>query len=223
MTPLLLFVFFTVCLLGSYLYERYHRRRTTETLKTSPAPLLFQDYRLPEGIFFHPGHTWALVQPDGRIRVGIDDFLRRMAGQACEVELPEVGSAIERDESLFTLPLDGMELHVRPPLSGTILARCIGSTLEELERDWLILMQPDHLAHDLPALNLAHKARTWLEEEIDRFKEFLVVQAQRPALAGATLPDGGEPVVGVLTLLDDKGLRVFERQFLQPTDPSTEH
>ena len=37
-------------------------------------------FKLPQGYYFHPGHTWAKLEEDATVRVGLDDFALRVLG-----------------------------------------------------------------------------------------------------------------------------------------------
>ena len=86
--------------------------------------------------------------------------------------------------------------------------------IEALNREWIIALEPSNLPEELADLTIATKAREWLSREIERLKEFLVIQAQRPELAGLTIQDRGEPVLGALRMLDSEGIKQFEDEFL---------
>ena len=55
----------------------------------APPPGWFQ---LPAGVHLHPGHTWARLETDGLVSVGIDDFAHKLVGPA-RVELPRARRA----------------------------------------------------------------------------------------------------------------------------------
>jgi glycine cleavage system H lipoate-binding protein len=37
----------------------------------------------------HRGHAWAVVEKNGQVRIGLDDFSQKILGPADEVALPE--------------------------------------------------------------------------------------------------------------------------------------
>jgi hypothetical protein len=61
---------------------------------------------------------------------------------------------------------------------------------------------------------LGPETRTWMSEELRRFRELLAGSAES-ALAPAVLQDGGTPFPGMLKQLDAAKLEQFEKQFLQ--------
>ena len=51
----------------------------------------------PRIIYLHRGHTWALIEGDDRVRVGLDDFSQKLLGPAEWVKLPEIGKTYYQD------------------------------------------------------------------------------------------------------------------------------
>jgi glycine cleavage system H lipoate-binding protein len=180
------------------------------------------DFRLPQGLFFHPGHSWAALQPDGSVRVGVDDFVRRLAGTIDAVQTPEAGTEVRQGDSMATLKVGSRTLQLRAPVSGrvttvnqNVLDRQPDEVGGSLSREWLVSIEPSRLADELGHLSIAAKASKWLGQEMRRVSEFLAAQTQRPAPVGVTLTDGGEPVAGVLGHLDDRGWEEFQKEFLR--------
>ena len=220
MTPLL--VLLTVILL---FIIGYLLRRTVGAPRKEMAPrvreLSFNDFRLPRGIFYDPRHTWVSIRPQGQVRIGIDDFILKLIGSIQSIQVPEIGDEAKRGNPLATLDVGTEKLQLTAPLSGKIAA-INADVIQDptlvfsgpLVRKWLVEMEPSHLSEEVSGLTVAEKASDWFKAEIERFKVFLGHQASRPALAGATLPDGGAPVVGVLRLLDSDGIAQFKQEFL---------
>ena len=86
--------------------------------------------------------------------------------------------------------------------------------MDALNAQWVVDLEPSHLANELGQLSVAARAMDWLEKELLRLNEFLSGQIRRPAAVGVTLSDGGEPVEGLLQDLDDDGWQSFQREFL---------
>jgi glycine cleavage system H lipoate-binding protein len=180
------------------------------------------DFRTPKGIFFHPGHTWVSLMSGGDVRIGIDDFIRKLAGPLREIILPDVGTEVAQGTPVVKMVFDSKMLSLPIPISGIITK--INQTIVEkpseignrtLAREWLIDITPTNLSGEVGGLNIAEQVREWITKEMERIKEFLISQSGRPEMLGATFPDGGEPVQGVLNMLDSEGVQQFEKVFLQ--------
>ncbi|MFC1547140.1 glycine cleavage system protein H [Candidatus Neomarinimicrobiota bacterium] len=223
MTMVLAITFLGILLAVSYIVQR--RRATQRVDATSGKKdmgLAPEDFRIPKGIFFHPSHTWVSLMTGGDVRVGIDDFIRNLAGPLKEIDLPDVGAEVAQGTAAVTIKFDSKMLRLPIPISGIVtnINQAIVENPSEignrtLAREWLIDITPSKLSDEVRGLNIADQVREWINMEMERIKEFLISQSGRPEMLGATFPDGGEPVQGVLNMLDPEGVQQFEQRFLQ--------
>ena len=173
----------------------------------------------PQGIFLDAAHTWLRITSDGRLRVGIDDFLAEAVGQVDRVEVPAQGTTIERGSPLFTLFVKGRKLVVPSPAAGTVMSANDKALRDPsaVVRDpygagWVAsLWTRDHHAAISP-LRIGAAATHFLREELHRLADFMV-----PARVHATVPvmaDGGLPGKGAAANLDDESWQTFAREFV---------
>jgi glycine cleavage system H protein len=171
------------------------------------------DLAVAPGAFHSPAHTWASLDDAGTARVGIDDFAIRAIGRPDRIEAPKVGTMVARGEPLFTALKNGRRIVFSSPLTGRVEERNRAPSLRGTP-SWLVRLAPARLAEELKTLRVGEEALTWLGREVARFREFLVdgMRAARPA--PATLPDGGLPAEGVLSVLPVEVWEAFEDEFL---------
>jgi len=193
-------------------------RRTAAVL--APTPLVAMRVpQPPQGIFLDAAHTWLRITSDGRLRVGIDDFLAEAVGQVDRVEVPAQGTTIERGSPLFTLFVKGRRLVVPSPASGTVMSANDKALRDPsaVVRDpygagWVAsLWTRDHHAAISP-LRIGAAATAFLREELHRLADFMV-----PTRVHATVPvmaDGGLPGKGAAASLDDESWQTFAREFV---------
>jgi glycine cleavage system H protein len=193
-------------------------RRTAAVL--APTPLVAMKVpQPPQGIFLDAAHTWLRITSDGRLRVGIDDFLAEAVGQVDKVEVPAQGTTIERGSPLFTLFVKGRKLVVPSPASGTVMSANDKALRDPsaVVRDpygagWVAsLWTRDHHAAISP-LRIGAAATHFLREELHRLADFMV-----PTRVHATVPvmaDGGLPGKGAAANLDDESWQTFAREFV---------
>ena len=193
-------------------------RRTAAVL--APTPLVAMKVpQPPQGIFLDAAHTWLRITSDGRLRVGIDDFLAEAVGQVDKVEVPAQGTTIERGSPLFTLFVKGRKLVVPSPAAGTVMSANDKALRDPsaVVRDpygagWVAsLWTRDHHAAISP-LRIGAAATHFLREELHRLADFMV-----PARVHATVPvmaDGGLPGKGAAANLDDESWQTFAREFV---------
>ena len=145
------------------------------------------EYCIPGGAFLSAGHAWVRIEPEGRVRIGIDDFIRKALGSVKDVVLPERGKVIKAGEPLFTLRSAAGTVHVASPLSGRIEHDNAGllSDPGELmhspyDRGWVCLMNPSDLAGELGALKIGKPVVDWYQEEISRLRASRGAEATGP-------------------------------------------
>jgi glycine cleavage system H lipoate-binding protein len=184
--------------------------------------LKLDDLRLRKKMFYHPGHTWLLPGLFGGNLVGIDDFLDKLAGALHTIKVPPTGTSINCGDPLFVLDLGSRSINVLAPVSGTVTMinpkmyqQSYYPQLGTRKANWLIRLEPSDWEKESVDLNSTTTAGEWLKGEVDRFRQFLDSQGERPTIATVTLADGGDPVTGVLQLLDSEGILQFENDFLK--------
>jgi len=155
------------------------------------------------------------------VKVGLDDFLRRLLGRIEAVVVPRAGVAVSRGEVLASVRQGARALALRSPVDGTVTAT---NPLWETDpgraaRDpygegWLMKAAPTNLAGNLQGLRIAEPAVWWLQEEVRRFRDFATRVIARDPDLGPRLADGGLPAEGVLEQVDGAAWGRFEREFL---------
>ncbi len=195
------------------------RERRTAAVPTQAPLVAMKVPQPPQGIFLDAAHTWLRITSDGRLRVGIDDFLAEAVGQVEKVEVPAQGTTIERGSPLFTLFVKGRKLVVPSPAAGTVMSANDKALRDPsaVVRDpygagWVAsLWTRDHHAAISP-LRIGAAATHFLREELHRLADFMV-----PARVHATVPvmaDGGLPGKGAAANLDDESWQTFAREFV---------
>jgi CheY-like chemotaxis protein len=159
------------------------RRPTVRVVAPEVAEVVAgREYCVPGGAFVSPGHTWARIDPDGQVVVGLDDFARKALGRVERVELPPAGATLRRGEPAFTLRRGSEMLRLPSPVSGTVavanpdLRRSVGLLQESpYDRGWVCVMHPSNLSEELPHLRIGKAVVAWYQDEIARLKR------ERPA------------------------------------------
>lgn len=183
----------------------------------------------PAGLFLDTGHTWLALDASGRSRVGMDAFVPRIIGQIDKVELPEPGKTIARGEKLFSIRQGEREAAFVAPVDGVVSAvnESVGRDpqlvkADPYQRGWICVLNPTNLAKDLKKLMVAEETKGWLQNEIDRFREFFSVRAVQHLALGHVMQDGGEITGGVMEVLDDESWARFAETFLAAGDRTEE-
>ena len=142
-------------------------------------------FDLPLDRLYHRGHTWVRPEPDGTLRVGLDDFARRLVGAPERVELPAAGSKLQRNGPAARIETRGRDVRVLSPVDGTVVETSGEGAAFTLR------VAPDG-EPELRHLLWGAEATAWARRELERLQQALGT----PAL-GVALADGGELVEDV--------------------------
>ena len=76
---------------------------------------------IPENLKYLESHEWAKIEDDGTVTVGISDHAQELLGDIVFVELPQVGSSIEKQADVAVVESVKAASDVFP-VSGEIIA-----------------------------------------------------------------------------------------------------
>lgn len=173
-------------------------------------------FQVPVGRYYlHRGHAWALVEEDGQVRVGMDDFSQKILGPPDEVDLPEVGNVYYQDHVCMALVRQGHKAKVVAPVDGLI-----EEINQEVRRQphlvhddpygagWLFRVKPSNLEYNLDNLYAGDKIAVWIDEESHRLLNLMDSEI------GVTLPSGGVIIDDVYGNFPKLGWRRLVKEFL---------
>jgi glycine cleavage system H lipoate-binding protein len=158
-----------------------------------------QGCEVGRNLFYHPGHSWARIEADGVVRVGLDDFARRMLGTAYSLALPSRNQELKRDQASWNITHQSGVTTVASPVSGKVLNVNSNLLLRPalINRDpygegWAMTIEPADLRSCLQRLMYGEKARQWLVNEIDRLRSVInqVLNDDHDGII-PTMTDGG--------------------------------
>jgi len=137
--------------------------------------------------FYHRGHAWVRLEPDGTAIVGLDELGTRLLGRPDALVLPQPGARIHTNGTAFQMRRRDANVRVISPLDGEVVET------GDAERSWYLRIRPDgnqgtafqHLLHGA-------EIRPWIQREMERLQLALTAEGAAPALA-----DGGVPVADI--------------------------
>lgn len=188
------------------------------------APLLIENaIHVPKGLYFDKTHTWAFMEKDGHVKVGMDDFLQHITGKLTRIIMKEPGETVRRGEKIMTIVQNGKQLNLYAPLSGTILKQN-----ESLLSDsaivnsspysdgWVYLIEPRNWLREVQFMLMSEKYAEWLRDEFIRLREFISasVKTNNLVYAHVVLQDGGELTDNVLADMEPEVWEDFQTQFI---------
>ena len=78
-------------------------------------------FTVPENVALHPGHSWARLEADGSVAVGLDDLGHRLVGDLDRIDLPDRGDRVEQGAPAVTLSAGGRSVKVVSPVDGEVI------------------------------------------------------------------------------------------------------
>jgi glycine cleavage system H protein len=179
-------------------------------------------FRVPEGVLFHRGHTWAVpdkTSVEGRlVRVGLDDFAHALVGTPSRVVLPAPGQLLRQGEVGWKLDFDGRLVDMLSPITGRVV-EVNTAVLESPDalRDpygagWLARVSVPARGSGLKNLLSGALARAWMEQ---------TVTALRRRMSGdleMAMQDGGAPVEGFVRHLSADQWAAVAAEFFMTAD-----
>ncbi|SNQ59173.1 glycine cleavage system protein H [Candidatus Methanoperedens nitratireducens] len=137
-----------------------------------------EGYKLPDELYYTKDHTWARVEDDGMVTVGMDAYGAKAAGNIEFIDLPMEEDEFESGEAFGSLESAKWVGGLLMPVGGTVIAvnEKIEDELNLLSEDpygegWIIKIRPANLKDDLKALVHGDGVGPWLKKEIETRKK----------------------------------------------------
>lgn len=218
-------VIIAVSLLSYFVY-----RLTKSGISASPVNVNMQQEAfseksliIPGGILFGRSHTWAFMEKDGAVRVGIDDFLQHVTGTITRVRMKSPGEKVQKGDHILSLVQKGKQLDIQSPLSGTITSVNEKLTVNTsvinsspYNDGWVYTIEPDNWVQESRLMSMAGKYIERIRQEFTQIKDFLAslpgVGSER--YATIVLQDGGELKDGLLEEFGPETWEEFQVKFI---------
>lgn len=191
--------------------------RPRRAARPAERPLLRQGsgwFPVAQDRWYHPGHTWAMVEEDGSVRVGLDALAARLLGIPDDIDVS--GPSVSQGEAGAHLSVGGHRFGIAAPVDGEVLetnpalAERPALLVEDpYDQGWLLRVRPQDIDRSLRNLSAPEVTAAALALAEDSLRAHLA-----PDL-GEVLQDGGEPVPGALRHLDPEAWERLARQLLR--------
>jgi glycine cleavage system H lipoate-binding protein/ABC-type phosphate transport system substrate-binding protein len=177
----------------------------------------------PAGLFYDKTHTWAFMERDGLVKIGIDDFMQHLTGSLTQLKMKNTGEKIRKGEKIVTIIRDGKQLDIYSPVSGIIRQQnqSLLSTPQQVNSSpyvdgWVYQIEPQNWAREARLLFMADTYKEWLEDEFARLRDFLATSANSNTVVfeHIVLQDGGELTDNVLADLGPEVWEDFQTHFI---------
>ena len=136
------------------------------------------EFQIPGGVFISEGHCWANINDEGAVKIGIDDFAKKLIGKIEAIEFPNPGMIVKKGQPLFTVKQGTRTVTFKSPVSGKVkeINKPLINDMESLDytpyyRNWVCLLDADDLDTEIPKLKIGKAAVSLYEEDIEHLKE----------------------------------------------------
>jgi len=163
-------------------------------------------FYLNENLYYFRNHTWLQLERNGKYRVGIDDFARRIIGKISDIELPPIGKGLDFESHAWTIQHKNGNIKFFSPITGIV-----DSVNQNLANDadlithnpytdgWLFTIDPKSIAKSNKNFLKGAEAKAWMREEANLLLKTIHEDA------GPTLHDGAVIAEDISTnLTEDK-------------------
>lgn len=172
-------------------------------------------FDLPDGMYYHPGHAWALPEGGRVVRVGADDFAQKLLGMAKAVHLPQVGEKLEQGKPAWGFRVDGRSFDQLAPVDGVVVSRNEALIADPtlVNRDpygngWLLEVRTSRLDPNLKTLLRGDMARAWMRTSEEALFRLM------PRELGVVMQDGGVPISGIARAISPDAWDRIASEFL---------
>jgi len=177
--------------------------------------------KAPKGLWFDKSHTWAFMEQNGMVRVGIDDFLQHITGPLSRVKMKKTGERVQKGEMILIIVQSGKQLSICSPVSGTIRTQndLLNSRSSMLNTapftdGWVYTIEPSNWLRETQFLFMAEKYNEWLKQEFIRLKDFFATSMITAGYAPVLLQDGGELKDNILSGFGPEVWEDFQMKFI---------
>jgi CheY-like chemotaxis protein/glycine cleavage system H lipoate-binding protein len=179
------------------------------------------EFAIPGGVFIAPGHAWASTFEDGTVRVGLDDFARRLIGKVDGIEFPNLGMTVQRGTTLFTVRQGRRMIPFMAPVTGKVIEinAALGKHPDDLDatpyaEHWVCVLDADHLDREIASLKIGKTAAAFFQEELERLARHTAGMNRRNP-DGSIAPIGGEVYAGMMQDMDDRDFEMTVGEFFR--------
>lgn len=128
-------------------------------------------YNIPPDLYYTQDHAWVRVE-DGRVRVGVSDFMQKLAGEITFIRIPRIGKALAEGATLCSIQSGKWAGKIKVPLSAKVVeanSELTGNP-KLLNEDcygtgWICVLEPEHLDEGLKSLYHGEAADKFFAEE----------------------------------------------------------
>ncbi len=201
---------------GSCEFDQYFHDQYSVYAVVRPVDFLeIKGFRVPQGYYFHRGHSWAKIEERSSVRVGIDEFALRLLGPFDRIEAPLVGKEVKQNRPDIAVYRGEHRAKLLSPVSGVVTSinpklRTQGSLANEapFSEGWLLRVHSSRLRDELKNLMINTETGEFIGREVERLDQII------EEVAGPLPTDGGYLTNDIYGKMPQLGWDRLTRTFL---------
>ncbi|MEW6040998.1 MAG: 2Fe-2S iron-sulfur cluster-binding protein [Elusimicrobiota bacterium] len=153
-------------------------------------PLMIKGFIFQPELFYCKGHLW-LKKINGKLRVGLDDFVARMIDKVNDFRMPSINSKIKKGEMLLEIQTAKRNIKILSPISAEIhdINPDVNVSPDIISKDpyasWIFIIKSES-PDELKTLMAGYEAREWFESELQK------LNPSTQKMSDITITDTGE-------------------------------
>jgi glycine cleavage system H lipoate-binding protein/ABC-type phosphate transport system substrate-binding protein len=210
-----------------YRFLNHKKRRTTNPFPAKSPVFDEKSVVAPKGLYFDKSHTWAFMETDGNVRIGIDDFLQHITGPLTRIKLRNPGEMVKKGEKIFSVIQNGKQLTIHAPISGKIktqnevlVTNPSSMNASPYSEGWVYLLEPTNWIRETQFMIMAERYTEWLKFEFSRLKDFFAVSIKVNTLeySQVVFQDGGDIKDNILVDFGPEVWEDFQTKFIDTSN-----
>jgi CheY-like chemotaxis protein/glycine cleavage system H lipoate-binding protein len=150
------------------------------TGKTEKEHMDEEEFAIPGGVFISSGHTWISLEPNGLVRIGIDDFAKKAIGTIDDIEFPNLGMMAKKGLVLFSVKRSDQTIPFNSPVNGKVakVNKQLIQNLEELDittydKNWICYIDANDLDLDIQDMKIGKSVIPFYQRDIEKFRALI--------------------------------------------------
>ncbi len=173
----------------------------------------FEEFSIPGGVFISLSHCWVSINQDGTVKIGLDDFAKKVIGRIDTIDMPNLGRQISCGQVLFSIKQNNRSIPFLSPISGKVIKvnTPLNNKLTDLDvspydKNWICMVDAENLAEELKRMKIGKSAVSFYQDEIENCVSSLKPMIDERKLNRKRSKNNGN-FYGELEILDDKSLK----------------
>lgn len=176
-----------------------------------------KEFTIPGGMFIARNHCWVSMETEGDVKVGMDDFAKKLIGKIDGFEFPNRGMNIQVGQPLFSVKQGNRIIHFKSPVSGKVteINHALVKDPDRIlvtpyDNNWICIIDPDRVDDDIRHLKIGKSAVQFYQEDLQNYQNEV-----KTMVKGNGHGKPGDIYTGEMQQLEDKDWALVTGHFFE--------